>query len=250
MKNQKQIIFDIKDINKIGIQIFFNIKKEKDLLVKCNLIKNLKHIKFIDISDILYLLTGNYFNIEIEEYKYYKTYKNNLIISLEHYLYFNIKYNLKIFKNIQNNINIINKNLRLNINYSNDLIIKFNKIITNSASLDYDIILYRGLDIKLNVNIGDILDNLGFMFASINENTALMYCENNTSGFYSGNSNIKLDIPGTLLKILVKKHINFLSNDYPDFCSSSYINNEIIFDSLKKLKIMTITDKYIECELF
>jgi hypothetical protein len=58
-----------------------------------------------------------------------------------------------------------------------------NTFINHSPVLDHNITVYRGLSEKINVNVGDVLDNLGFMYVSLDQSIAT-YFMNDTSECY------------------------------------------------------------------
>ncbi len=115
----------------------------------------------------------------------------------------------------------------------------------NSPTIDYSITVYRCIDVKLNNNVGDILDNLGFIFTT--------FCVNYALEFSEKNSEIENEKTyGTMFKINVPKYCHF----HHRFCMESpeFYISEIIFNYHHKLLIQDIQSyknkNGIECQLY
>jgi len=86
--------------------------------------------------------------------------------------------------------------------------------------LKWDIILYRDISTILNVKVGDILTNLGFMWCSLSEDYAKFYM-NDTSKCYTKDHCDPLLLQrtnGTLLKINTPSGTNMLDVSYATIC--------------------------------
>lgn len=120
---------------------------------------------------------------------------------------------------------------------------EFTEFVGNSPTLSCSFTAWRGLSIPLKVKEGDILDNLGFMWCSLDKNT---FYTNDTSKCYVAN---KIDITriepasGTILQITVKPGTHLLDVSYYDHMFQC-VTSELILDRNIRLKIEKVSKQW------
>lgn len=130
----------------------------------------------------------------------------------------------------------INNDLRNGINHC--FAIKLSQFIKESPKTQWNITLWRGISTVLNVKVGDILDNLGFMWCSLSETNAKFYM-NDTSKCYKEDHCdpcLLQKSKGTLFKINTPKGTNMLDVSYYDHMLQ-YVRSEIILNHNVRLHI-------------
>jgi len=172
-----------------------------------------------------------------------------MILSIQHYLYtLKVKDVLYEYTKKCQNIQTVSKYLRNIIEPTKDiklLIKNIKKLISNAPSCAHDIIVWRGIDIRLDVKMGDIIDHPTFIWASVHKRNAMKYLEDtrdcySESGIIVTNSHPSQS--STLFKILVpaKTSCIDISNSF-DFnvydCQS-----EILLNKGYKLLITNVQD--------
>lgn len=126
----------------------------------------------------------------------------------------------------QTNFYVLNAALRNNslTNFKECQIVS--NCIHKSPKIDISFIVYRGLPHSLqdlDWEKGQIITNLGFMFSSINKQTAQFYANYDTSSCYSSNNSIdlskakKLPYKGTLLEISIPRGVPFFEFSTANF---------------------------------
>ena len=200
----------------------------------------------MDISRQLWDI--EYFNCELFEIT--DTYvQGQTITSLAILLYSKNIDNKNIFSEIHDKLQLINKSLR------NDQSSKYQKfidncdnMINNSPTIDKDIIVYRGISCELDdIYIGKVIDNNGFMFCSLDYNTATYFLNDTKDCYtYCGEELISSDREkcrtsnnGTFLEILLLKGTHFLDVSYYQH-GEDYVFSQIVLSSKVKLKVIDI----------
>lgn len=117
--------------------------------------------------------------------------------------------------------------------------------ISHSPILNIPMVLYRGIDTFLDVQINDVINNMGFMYCSLDVDTAKFYMYD-TKNCYTENriqwELYKKSTKGaTLLKINVPSGIKFLDVSYYDH-SIQEVKSEIILNRHVWLKVVDISD--------
>jgi hypothetical protein len=143
----------------------------------------------------------------------------------------------------------INKYLRGINNKSEyiNLINEFNDFIVKSPVLTKPFVVYRGLDVKLDVKLGDILRNLGFIFASLDRKSAEFYLQNTANCYQNYGNDVGKAIKSlngkTLFKINIPSGTHFIDSSYYDH-SIQYLVSEIIFSKDITLKVIDIIEEH------
>ncbi len=177
------------------------------------------------------------------------------IISIESFLY---EYNSNLIIELQNNILII-RNYLINNNNNDNKLQKFinniRNIINKSPIVDHNIIVYRGIDKQLNINIGDILIEKNFVFTSIHIKYAVLFLNNTSNCYINGRidtTKIKYTNKiNTLFKINIPPYYHFFENTHVNDINILSNRSEIILDCNTKFKVSNIfnTNKYILVEV-
>lgn len=114
---------------------------------------------------------------------------------------------------------------------TNKFILDFNEFVSNSPILDHKMILYRGIPHEIKTTINDTLFNLGFIFCSLDKETAKYYL-NDTSDCYTNLGQsialFKKTEKGTLFKIIVPEYSHFIDLSYYRYDSSKDVYSQII----------------------
>ena len=190
-----------------------------------------------------------YYNCDVYELKN-GIIENYNITSLENIKYSYDKKIFDIYNKYTNKLVFINKSLRENNNIKYiDIIDKLEESINNSPFLDIDFTVYRGINyIYPDLKIGDILENNGFMYTSLDYDTAEFYCDDTSKCYiydnYGNISKCDLDksfknLKSTMLEIIIPKNINFLDYTYYSICYR-HVYSQILLSHKTKLKILDI----------
>lgn len=202
-----------------------------------------------------------FFNVDVYELKYRVPFYN--ITSVE-----NIKFsapktqnNLLLSRFLANDKFLeINRYIREqkdgNDSSMDNLIWSFDNFILQSPVLDYEMILYRGIPCDLNIQVGDMLSNMGFIFCSLERDIA-RYFLSDTSDCYKypeqSDLYVKKADKGTLFTIMVPKSVHFLDLSFYDTsygqdrvysqillpASTSFIVSKV--DTIDNIKYVTMT---------
>jgi hypothetical protein len=194
-----------------------------------------------DIEDI------TYFNSDIVEAKNYIPFQT--ITSVEIYRYSPY---CQEYLNFEKDLISLNKFLRDGNN--NDICMKLSNKIMMSPVLNHEITVYRGLNIQLDVTEGDILNNLGFMFVSLDKECADFFTQD-TSECYTEKvddiTKVKKSEYSTLLTITIPKETHMLDLSHYNHMFQ-IVFSQLLLDKNVKLKInsVEIIDNlsFISCE--
>lgn len=119
------------------------------------------------------------------------------------------------------------------------------EFISGSPMLKRPIVVYRSIDVKIAINVGDTLNNNGFIFTSLDRNTAEFYLQDTTKCYQKIGNNIKGAIKSikgsTLFKINVPIGTNFMDISYYDH-GMQYVVSEILFNKNIQLQIIDIIE--------
>jgi len=192
-------------------------------------------------------------------YLWNKTDKSELkdkhtILSVDNYVYsfFNNDV-LTIFEKKYHQISLFlqgDKNMDPEISLQNSV----SKLINNAPEVDYEFIVYRGLDKNLNVKINDTIEHKNYLLTSLNKKYSMMFV-NDTSQCYKndGRMPIVYKNDGTLLIISVPKYKKFIDLQRSIDFNPCHSHSEILFDKNSELIVRDITVtkkcKIITCDL-
>jgi hypothetical protein len=188
------------------------------------------------LNDEIEIQTGKYINTPIYEYSSDKNIETKWVsLPLTFYIYGET--NNDIISNYELELPYITN--KILSGKSPDIYLKFINIIKNSCSLPYDVVVYRGLSINLNLKNGDIYNHKTLLWSSFHQRYANKFT-NNTLDCYSstGFKGIKSS-NGILMKIKIKKGTKcFQRCINPDYTRIDY-KSELIFlpCKLKCIKI-------------
>ncbi len=174
---------------------------------------------------------------------------DNNIISIDSLLYGNTficvgkRYSIKapdIFNKY--NKDYIHNNQQLRNNIINDICKEYSDFIMNSPTVDYDFVVYRGIRENIDAKIGDILNNLGFMFTTFNIHYAEQFALKEDNKTY-----------GVMFQINIPKGTHFHNHFLFNLSTMEYFN-EIVLNHNHKLlvkDIQSIKNKYklLICDL-
>jgi hypothetical protein len=182
---------------------------------------------------------------------------NGTIISVKSFLY---EYDSNIIKKLQNNILNIKKYLyekKIDSTIELELLILINNcsdIIINSPIVNHDIIVYRGIDKQLNLNIGDILIEPNFLFTSIHISYALLFLNDTSKCYINDNIDtskiIYTNKKNTLFKLTIPANYHFYENNNTNDINMMNDRSEIILNFNTKFLINNIInmERYILVE--
>lgn len=139
----------------------------------------------------------------------------------------------------------INKQIR-NGNYS-DISKHISSLIDKSYGIKSEITVYRGLDKKLDLTVGEIYTHKGFMFCSLSYSTA-KYFSRNTQSYYDKKMLPSTKANGMVLKIKLKKNTKLLdfSNYHPAL--TSVIQTEVLLDTDLKFRVTNVEKDIVTME--
>lgn len=193
------------------------------------------------------LVPDMYFADDCFEYQGEDSPKVACLTSLENFVYCRKR------KSSTRKINFFENNRLLRLGGSPSVeAIEFNDIIKKSPTLQFDMILYRGLPETFDVVVGDVLENLGFMFCSLYKSSAMWYAKNDTSSCYTPTGiNIGLakhSKKWTLFRITVRKGTPFFDHSSIDYGCGGMLDSEIILSYEQKLRVTDLCGNEIFCE--
>lgn len=177
-----------------------------------------------------------YFNKDVFESSHYIP--KATISSVEIFRYSHDPNNIQIIKTFQENERQINENLRQQI--SDPIVSDLDQIINKSPTLKHDLIVYRGIDKALDVKVGDILNNLGFIYCSLDKETATFFLNDTSDCYLKDRRNINAIKPAkasTFFEISVSKHTHFLDLSYFDHIQQ-YTFSQFLFSFTNRLKVL------------
>jgi hypothetical protein len=152
-----------------------------------------------------------------------------------------MNYLSKEYKKIRNML-ITDESFPISDNkWNRELIAKIDMIINNAPGNNSEFIVYRGIDIKLdNIQNGDILTDVSYMFTSLYKSFAMMFL-NNTANCTNNFNKIKKNINGgTLFKIIVPPNIKYYERYHINDMNFNANRSECIFARNTKMKIINI----------
>ena len=169
----------------------------------------------------------------------------NCITSTDSFIY-SSKYNDILDIKVQE----INEYLRHNNNICKKLNIIIKKIsnsIKKSPILNYDFFVYRGINTYLHVNIGDIIENKGFLYTSLHKTYAKEFMNNTTKCYEKGDLSFKKMIlkkhgEGTICKIYVPPGSHYIEKNINFNYTHTLPRSELIFDKGCKLNVISVSN--------
>lgn len=242
--------YDCDKCNEINLSDYIELPTDNNKFIysKLQIYENKVNDCFNSITQLIPLDENNINDKYITDYILLK--RLQYIISYNCWKYtYPIKNNDVIFKKFYANPTEINKKIRNNIFISD---IKYiSNLINNAPKILNDIILYRGINEKLNLNVGDEYIHKGFMFCTSQHNIAKYYTKNTSSYYDKKNYNdiTKEQYNGIIFIINIKYPISLLDTslyvyEFPGICWS-----ECILDTNLKFIITDIKDNNIYLEL-
>lgn len=181
--------------------------------------------------------------------KNYKT-PNNCILSISSYMH-GLE-NQDKFKKFQMVVYKLNRQLRKGIDITCDI------DLVISSTYDDSFVVYRGIIIQHNAKIGDILENNGYLFTTLQKGFAIEFIATNYDDCYLYKdkkdfnccdfdiNKAKPNYKGTLFKINIPPNTPFFNRSYLNEFPL-YVKTEILFKCGYKLKVI---DKKIKSTMF
>lgn len=193
------------------------------------MIDKINMIDMIDISDKIDKC--KFFNCNIYEYK--EGHKN-CIISIEHFIK-----SCKIPNSFFNEWRDLNSFKIIKDDYSKYFI-----------PIDIDIVVFRGISKISTYNINENIQNLGYVWCTLDKEIAEYYQNYDTSKCYKKNKidvslAKKLETPGTMIKIFVPKNTCILDATYFDYISNS-VYSQLVLSPNNKYKVILKENNYEE----
>ena len=191
-------------------------------------------------------LPGIIFNFPLSIYKSDDSNDDFCIVSINSFVYgFIRKPEFRFFWRQSKTINYkLRHNLPLDSNEL-EIVTSFNFAINLAPRLTQEIIIYRGLPCDFLCDIGDTLSNLGFMFGSIYQHTAMFYATNDTTLCYleDGRIDNSKTVPSkksTIFKITLPSGTHFYNKSYENLSCNGIIESELVLSYTQKLSVLEI----------